>query len=81
MTKSELERLPKEFLVDIALAAVRYTNTRGQSGAPAHYRKLREYCRYARDYLAIEEPAVKAIEADLMAVVTRHVKPTLKDAA
>lgn len=68
MTKSEIERLPKEFLVDIALAAVRYTNTRGQSGAVAHYRKLREYCQYARDYLAIPDQA-EVIEAELVAVV------------
>lgn len=68
-----LDKLPPEFKDAIVKAALRYVLMRGQPGAPAHYNKLREYCRYARDYLAIEMPADR-IEADLMATVKKWMR-------
>lgn len=65
---TDLSRLPPEFKDAIVQAALNYTNVRGEPGAVAHYNKLREYCRYARDYLAIELPADR-IEARLMETV------------
>lgn len=65
---TDLSRLPPEFKDAIVKAALRYVLMRGQPGAVAHYNKLREYCRYARDYLAIPDQA-EVIEAELTAVV------------